>query len=87
VALACEIGHFGTLAIALMYVSAQHLGRGEAETAAEELADALVKASEEHGHEGFIVAGRFLHSWVRVEQSHSEDGIAGCAMRLTRSCA
>jgi hypothetical protein len=26
---------------------------------------------------GFIVAGRFLQSWVRVEQSHSEDGIAG----------
>ena len=86
-ALAREIGHFGTLAIALMYVSAQHLGRGEAETAAEELADALVKASEEHGHEGFIVAGRILQVLVRVEQSHSEDGIAGCAMRLTRSCA
>ncbi len=76
-ALAREIGHFGTLAIALMYVSAQHLGRGEAETAAEELADALVKASEEHGHEGFIVAGRILQVLVRVEQSHGEDGIAG----------
>ncbi len=75
--LACEIGHFGTLAIALMYASAQHLEPGEAETAAGELADALVRVSEEHGHEGFIVAGRFLQSWVRMEQSHSEDGIAG----------
>ena len=46
----------------------------------EGLADALVKVSEVHGHEGFILAGRVSPVLGWVEQSHNEDGIAG--MRL-----
>ena len=76
-ALAREIGHFGTLAIALMYASAQHLGGGEAETAAGEFGGRARESLRGAWPRGVHRRGWFLQSWVRVEQSHSEDGIGG----------
>ncbi len=71
----------------MMYAFAQHLERGKAETAAGELADALVKVSEEHGHEGFIVAGGFSSLRFGWSNLTAKMGSGGWAMRLTRSRA
>jgi adenylate cyclase len=75
VTMAREIAHFGTLALALVYASGEQLECGKTETAGE-LADALVRVSEEHSIEWSIVAGRFMQSWVQVERSQGKDGIA-----------
>jgi hypothetical protein len=87
VALAREIGHFGTVAIALVSASGEHLECGKAETAGA-LADALVRslrgAWPEVAHHPLEGSASLEFGWSDLTAKMEAPG---CAMRLTRSRA
>jgi predicted ATPase len=74
VALAQELSHPFSLAIAQFAVGAIHQYRREAR-AAQEMAEAQIALSAEHGITDWLAVATVLRGWAMAEQGHHEEGI------------
>ena len=73
--LAREVAHPYSLAYALMFASAVHTWRGEAQ-AALELADAVIALSREQGFPSWVAVGIFSRGYALAAQGEEKKGIA-----------
>jgi predicted ATPase/class 3 adenylate cyclase len=73
-ALAQELSHPFSLAVALLWAGTLHQFRREAQLA-QERAEAVITLSTEQGFSDFLVQGTILKGWALAEQGETETGI------------